>query len=71
MTAHKESQHPGHAGPFFVVEDVGSVQVLHPLSLLLLPAQVEDIVIPVQEVEDGGVEISVGVESIMEDVTIA
>ena len=33
--------------------------------------QVEDIIIPVEEVEDGGVEISVGVDSIMEDVTIA
>ena len=33
--------------------------------------QVEDIIIPVEEVEDGGVEISVGVDGIMEDVTIA
>ena len=55
----QESQHPGHAGPFYVVEDVNSVQV-------------EDIIIPVEGVEDG-VEISVGVDSvnIMEEVAIA
>ena len=53
----QESQHPGHAGPFYVVEDVNSVQV-------------EDYV--VEGVEDG-VEISVGVDSvnIMEEVSIA
>ena len=27
LSNHKENQHPGHAGPFFVVEDVDSVQV--------------------------------------------
>jgi len=59
LQTHKESQHPGHAGPFYVVEDVNSVQV-------------EDIIIPVEGVEDG-VEISVGVDSvnIMEEVAIA
>ena len=53
----QESQHPGHAGPFYVVEDVNSVQV-------------EDYV--VEGVEDS-VEISVGVDSvnIMEEVSIA
>ena len=57
LSSHKQSQHPGHAGPFYVVEDVDSVQV-------------EDIIIPVEEGEGGAVEISVGVEGIMEDVTI-
>lgn len=59
LQSHRESQHPGHAGPFYVVEDVNSVQV-------------EDIIIPVESVEDG-VEISVGVDSvnIMEGVAIA
>jgi len=59
LQTHRESQHPGHAGPFYVVEDVNSVQV-------------EDIIIPVEGVEDS-VEISVGVDSvnIMEGVAIA
>ena len=59
LQTHRESQHPGHAGPFYVVEDVNSVQV-------------EDIIIPVEGVEDG-VEISVGVDSvnIMEGVALA
>lgn len=63
LSSHKESQHPGHAGPFYVVEDVDSVQV---------EDGVHDIIIPVQEVEDG-VEISIGVDSvsIMEGVAIA
>ena len=53
----QESQHPGRAGPFYVVEDVNSVQV-------------EDYVV---EGVDDGVEISVGVDSvnIMEEVSIA
>merc|ERR1719350_1826279 len=59
LATHKEAQHPGHAGPFYVVEDVDSVQV-------------DDIIIPVESVEDG-VEISVGVDSvsIMEGVAMA
>jgi len=59
LAAHREAQHPGHAGPFYVVEDVDSVQV-------------DDIIIPVESVEDG-VEISVGVDtvSIMEGVAMA
>ena len=41
------------------------------IQILIILFQVEDIIIPVEEVEDGGVEISVGVDGIMEDVTIA
>jgi len=59
LATHKENQHPGHAGPFFVVEDVDSVQV-------------EDIIIPVQTVEDGHeVGLSVGVDGIVEGVSIS
>ena len=99
MTSHRESQHPGHAGPFFVVEDVDTVQVediedksnLHaigshresqhpshrgsqnpghagPFFVVedVDTVQVEDIIIPVEEVGDGDVEISVGVDGMME-----
>jgi len=57
LATHKEAQHPGHAGAFYVVEDVNSVQV-------------EDIIIPVESVEDG-VEISVDSVSIMEGVAMS
>ena len=47
------------------------VDIIALLQMLIAIVQVEDIIIPVEEVEDGGVEISVGVDGIMEDVTIA
>ena len=49
---------------------IAIIAVLY-IQILIFLVQVEDIIIPVEEVEDGGVEISVGVDGIMEDVTIA